>query len=163
MPKGEWSIFFATAAGAAAALAGLAIVAISVNVARILSHPRLPARAAATVGALIVALVVSLAALMPQSMAALALEVLAFGLAGWLLQLWSAARTVLARAEPRATRPQAILAVLLGQAQAAPILLGGALLMAGQAGGLPWLAFGILATFTGAALNCWVLLVEILR
>ncbi len=45
---GQWSAFFAAQVGAAAALAGLVIVAISINIARILSHPLLPGRAAET-------------------------------------------------------------------------------------------------------------------
>jgi hypothetical protein len=45
---GEWADFFVAELGAAAALAGLVIVAISINVTRILSTPLLPGRAAET-------------------------------------------------------------------------------------------------------------------
>ena len=48
-----WSEFAAAAAGAAAALAGLVMVAISVNIREILTLPGLPARAAAAVGSLV--------------------------------------------------------------------------------------------------------------
>src|ERR1700712_822456 len=44
----DWSGFFRAELGAAAALAGLVIVAISINVSRILSDPSLPGRAAET-------------------------------------------------------------------------------------------------------------------
>ncbi len=62
----EWKAFFTTAAGASAPLVGLVIVAISVNVQRILEHPQLPSRGGATVAALVLILVSSLAEPIPQ-------------------------------------------------------------------------------------------------
>src|SRR6185312_6154219 len=44
----EWTDFFVAEVGASAALAGLVIVAISINVTRIISYPWLPGRAAET-------------------------------------------------------------------------------------------------------------------
>src|SRR6201995_825466 len=44
----DWAGFFQAELGPAAALAGLVIVAISINVSRILSAPTLPGRAAET-------------------------------------------------------------------------------------------------------------------
>ena len=41
-----WSDFFVAQVGATAALAGLVVVAISINLQRILSFPQLPGRAA---------------------------------------------------------------------------------------------------------------------
>jgi hypothetical protein len=41
-----WASFFVAEVGAAAALNGLVIVAISINIQRILSFPQLPGRAA---------------------------------------------------------------------------------------------------------------------
>lgn len=70
---------FVAGAGASAALAGLVIVAISVNVQEILKYRNLPSRAIATIGMLMLILVVSMAALIPdQDSAALGLEILAF-------------------------------------------------------------------------------------
>lgn len=45
---GAWTDFFAAELDAAAVLAGLVIVGISINVTRILSHPLLPGRAVET-------------------------------------------------------------------------------------------------------------------
>jgi hypothetical protein len=51
------------AAGASAALVGLVIVAISVNIQRILEQPQLPSRGGATVATLVLVLVSSIAEL----------------------------------------------------------------------------------------------------
>jgi hypothetical protein len=59
------SNFFIAAAGASPALAGLVIVAVSVNINSILKFSHLPARAGAAIGSLILILVASMAALVP--------------------------------------------------------------------------------------------------
>jgi hypothetical protein len=92
----EWKEFFTSAAGASATLVGLVIVAVSVNVQRILEHPQLPSRGGATVAALVLILVSSLAELIPQPIKVLAIEILVFGLLVWLLQLWSARQILVA-------------------------------------------------------------------
>ena len=50
-----WAEFSVATAGAGAALAGLVMVVISVNVREILASPSLPARAGAAVGSLVLA------------------------------------------------------------------------------------------------------------
>jgi hypothetical protein len=44
-----------------------------------------------------------------------------------------------------------------------PIVIGGALLAAGNPNGLYWVAPGVLAAIVVSAVNTWVLLIEILR
>ncbi|MEI9906978.1 MAG: hypothetical protein WDO06_02880 [Actinomycetota bacterium] len=60
-PLDQWSEFFIAGAGAAAALAGLVIVAVSVNVREILKYRSLPSRSAATIGSLTMILVACMA------------------------------------------------------------------------------------------------------
>src|SRR5208282_3887614 len=89
-----WANFFMTAAGASASLAGLIFVALSVNINRILQVPHLPSRAFATIGTLLLILVSSMAMLMPQPPFAMGVEILVFGMGGWLLKVRSAYRAI---------------------------------------------------------------------
>ncbi|HEY0107696.1 MAG TPA: hypothetical protein VGB91_16565, partial [Rhizomicrobium sp.] len=67
---GDWTAFFAAELGAAAALAGLVMVAISINLNRILADPVLPGRAVETLAAPTGVLVISSFALVPHQPAA---------------------------------------------------------------------------------------------
>jgi hypothetical protein len=121
----EWKEFFTSAAGASATLVGLVIVAVSVNVQRILEHPQLPSRSGATVAALVLILVSSLAELIPQPIKALAIEILVFGLLVWLLQLWSARQILVAYLESRRGLREPVIGIAISQAQALPFVIGG--------------------------------------
>jgi hypothetical protein len=158
-----WVNFNIVAAGASAALAGLVIVAVSVNIARILSFSHLPARAGATIGTLILILVTSMAALIPQTMTAFGVEVVGFGVCCWLLQLWAAQQMLIVRRERKRPWYESARGILLGQIQTLPFIIGGGLISATNANGLYWIAGGTIAIFIFSMYNAWVLLVEILR
>ena len=64
MPEG-WSEFFLATAGAAAALAGLIIVAMTTNIRTVLSIPAMPSRAGATIASLVLIVVCTAAGLIP--------------------------------------------------------------------------------------------------
>ena len=83
-----WINFFGTAAEAAATLAGLVMVAISVNVQRIIAFRHLPLRAGVTIAALVLNLIASMAALIPQPLFALGAEILVFALIVWVWLVW---------------------------------------------------------------------------
>src|ERR1700753_1706008 len=75
-----WTDFFVAEVGAAAALAGLLVVAISINIERILKYPSLPGRAWQTLVMIGVALVIASLALLPgQPLVYFGGEVLAGG------------------------------------------------------------------------------------
>jgi hypothetical protein len=158
-----WTNFFIAAAGAAAALAGLAIVAISVNINRILEFQHLPARSAATVARLILILVSAMAALIPQPVHALGLEILVLAGACWFLEIRSNRRGLRAHAELHRPRYESLLESVLGEVQILPFLVGAILLAAGRESGYYCVAAGVIAIFIFSTLNVWVLLVEILR
>jgi modulator of FtsH protease len=157
-----WVSFFEAAAGAAAALTGLIFVALSVNIARILEFSHLPARAAAAMGALMLILTTSLAALAPQPVRWLGGETLALTALAWLLQIDSARQS--RTATRRHNRPAHEFVVeIMSQIQMIPYAVGGVLLALGCAAGVDWLAAGAVLVFMLAVINAWVLLVEILR
>jgi hypothetical protein len=83
---GDWADFFVAELGAAAALAGLVIVAISINVTRILSSPLLPGRAAETLVTPTGVLLASTYALVPhQPVWLLAGEIVMTGVVMWIV------------------------------------------------------------------------------
>lgn len=158
-----WANFFVAASGASAALAGLIFVALSVNINRILEAPQLPSRAGATIGTLILILICSMAALIPQPVFMLGFEILVFAFCGWLLKVRAAYRAI---ADGKRTgRPafEAVTETVLGQIQVLPFLAGGVFLIIGGDAGFYWVAGGIVSVFVFSVFNGWVLLVEILR
>ena len=157
-----WANFFAAEVGAAAALSGLIIVAISINLRRILSFPQLPGRAAEMLILLVGALLASSFTLIPgQPVRVLGTEILGTGL------LMTGAPLVIQARQLRVTKTQPLTwwlwRHLLGLCAGVPVLIGGCFLLSGLSGGLYWLAAGILVTFAATVWNAWVLLVEILR
>ena len=158
----DWGNFLAAQVGAAAALAGLVAVAISINLSRILQYPHLPARAAETLLAPTAAFVVASVGLAPG------LSGPAFG-AGVAL-IGAAALLVSARAQIRAwrgvgARPllEKISRALATAAWLAPLIVGGAELLRNANGGFYWVAAGIVISLAVSIWNAWILLVEILR
>lgn len=160
---GSWENFFIAGAGAAAALAGLVIVAVSVNISRIIAFRHLPARAGATIGTLILILAVSMAALIPQTLHALGVAALVLSLICWLLHVWAGRQMLVHRRER--TRPwyEPLRGILFGQAQTIPFIVGASLLCGAHPGGFYWIAGATIGAFVLATVNAWILLVEILR
>ena len=157
-----WANFFVAEVGAAAALSGLIIVAISINLQRILSFPQLPGRAAEMLILLVGALTACSLALMPgQPLKVLGGEILAAG-----LLMTGAPLVIQARQLPvMKTQPLTwwFWRSLVGVCAGLPVLIGGGALISGASGGLYWLGAGVLVTFAATVWNAWVLLVEILR
>jgi len=158
-----WSNFFIAAAGASASLAGLVFVALSVNISRILQFSHLPVRAGATIATLILILVCSMAVLIPQPLVFLGIEILVFGICGWLVKARSAYRSIADRVKTQRPVFEAVFETVLGQVQVLPFMAGGVLLTAGDQSGFYWTAAGVIAVFVFSVFNGWVLLVEILR
>jgi len=158
-----WPNFFVAAAGASAALAGLVFVAVSLNIQRILQFQNLPARAAAAISALILILVSSIAALIPQNTTPLGAEILGFASLAWLVQGVSSYRALAAKRASKRPPHEFFVEAVLGQIQILPFVAGGILLLTGSEMALYWVATGVIAVFICSVFNAWILLVEILR
>jgi modulator of FtsH protease len=158
----EWTDFFVAAAGAGAALAGLIIVAMSVNIQKILAIPGMTSRAATTIASLVLIVIVSCAGLMPfQPLTAFGLEAAASAVLALVLAVRSS-KAILQAAAPGGT-VAAALRSLLGVLPTVLVFAGSLLACFGLSSGVAVIAAGILVCVAASSTNAWVLLVEILR
>jgi modulator of FtsH protease len=158
-----WSNFFIAEAGATAALAGLVIVAISINLSQVLALPQLPGRAGETLVVLVGVLIISTLALVPgQPRWLLGTEWLAIGAVMWAFPTAMVVRGARLWAASQPLR-QVVIRVSLMQAASLPIIIAGASMLLGHVGGIYWIVPGVVFSLVGAVVNTWVLLVEILR
>ena len=160
-----WSSYFVAVAGAAAALAGLLIVAVSVSVDKIIAGPGLPGRAGTSIAMLVLATIVALLGLIPdQTRSTFGSSVLILSLGGVVLalaSLWSMMKAAVGSGERRVI--SAFVKGLLGIAPFVVFSVGAALVVGGPASGLYWMAHAIVLAIILASVNAWVLLVEIRR
>ena len=161
-----WGDLFVAAAGATAALSGLIFVGLSVNIRTVLEIERgqgenfLTGRAIEALVALLNVLVISLVALTPTiARGVLAAFILLIAVDSAI----SPARAL--RASGRQSRLDASTLVRLVTATALTIslLAAGVTLALQHGGGLDWLPVAFVLAITVAAVNAWVLLVEVLR
>jgi hypothetical protein len=155
-----WHDLFVMAGGAAAALAGLIFVAVSLNDKSILEAPALAALAGRTFVVLIGIVLACGAGLAPgQSRSALGIELLALGGATAAALVISTVRHL--RSSTQLGWKVELLAMAVAAAVPGPV--AGVSMITGAGGGLYWLLGSIAAGFVAAAYWAWTLLVEIRR
>lgn len=156
-----WGVFFAATLGAAATLAGLLFVAVSINLDRVVLNKRLLARAGETLIGLVLALVASAAELVPQPAVLSAVILLVVSVAVGSLTL----RVQVRHGPDRPSDPWWWFAVRIATVQlvALPCAVGCVGVLFGGGGGLRWVALGVVAGFALTVYSAWVLLVEIVR
>ncbi|MCP2032370.1 modulator of FtsH protease [Okibacterium sp. HSC-33S16] len=157
----EWSEFNVAMAGATAALAGLVIVASSVNIAEIIKSNRLTARLGAGIASLVLALIASALGLIPTiSPVWFGVALLSAVLGAAVFQI-AATRLILSDPDPaaRARVPKAVLGFLPLGAYAA----GAVTVILEHPSGMYLTAAGCLLAIVAAIIVSWVALVEVLR
>jgi hypothetical protein len=158
----EWSDFGVGIAGAAAALAGLLFVAVSINVDRIVSYPTLPARALQTLIMFVYSLMIGILILIPQQppvVLGVELLVTALSVGGLLIYHNRPSQ----RSDQESRTSWLFVRLLPSIAVLVLTVVAGASVMSGVGGGLYWLPGAVVLAFVTGLANAWVLLVEILR
>jgi hypothetical protein len=155
----HWHELFVMMGGAAAALAGLIFVAVSLNHEQILSLPKLPSLAGRTLSLLIGLVVLCALGLAPQPALAFGIELTVVGVVLAAIVVGTTLHTF-EKGEPARWR-----ASNLGTALAAsvPAVVAGVTLIAGAGGGLFWLLAEFAIAIVVSAYYAWVLLIEIRR
>ncbi|MFF1876705.1 hypothetical protein [Leifsonia sp. NPDC058230] len=159
----SWTDFNVAIAGAGAALGGLLIVALSVNIKQIAESRGLAARAGAAVAALILGVVLACLALIPgQPLWAFGVEVLV-GTAGCGAIAVLAARAIVQDQTPGTLHKYDAGHIASFVGPLVIFAVGGVLLVFGLPAGLVVVAVATIVALIGAVIFSWVALVEILR
>ena len=163
----DWHDFYVMSGGAAAALAGLILVALSLHLRAIIDHPLYRERALRSLQGLVTVLIIACAVLTPQPDAAFAIEIALLS-AYWLFKYVqfiglirgarSRPRTVTGGAGAPAVRTFDWIASLLW---VVPITLSVPLTLAAHPLAPYTLAFAVVAALTLIVRNAWVLMVEV--
>jgi hypothetical protein len=161
-PAAEWSDFLVAAAGAAAALAGLVFVGISINLTKIVSSPAISNRASEALMILLGVLVTSLVALAPnQPEKILGTEFLVVdGILWVLIVTWQGRAHRIGLVVPWRFF---LMRVVVFQLAILPFLLAGLSLLVGWPGAMYWLVPGCIFSFLAGMQGAWVILIEIMR
>jgi hypothetical protein len=160
----QWAAFNTAVAGAGAALGGLLIVALSVNIKQIAESRGLAARAGASISALILGVIVCCLALIPgQEQIGFGVQVLVGSLVCGVLAVL--AIRAIRKDDSRAMFHRYDLGNIVPFALPLVFFVIGGVLLVGAAGigGLVFVAIGTLLAIVGTVLFSWVALVEVLR
>jgi hypothetical protein len=161
-----WSDLFVCAGGATAALSGLIFVSLSVNLRTLLDSDKsdgrnlLTGRAMEALAALLTVLVISIVALTPGIGRDVLAAFILFTAAGSMVspvRVMQASRGLGRPGIPLLLRLVTAIALTLA------LLASGVTLAADSGGGLLWLPAAFVVAIAVAAINAWVLLVEVMR
>lgn len=151
-----WADFFVMSGGAAAALAGLLFVSVSINLEKIVSFPHLPGRAVEALVVLMSVLAVSCCGAAPsQPDIAIGLE---------FLLICATAMVLSTRIQFRAGKHHwwwMARRVFRNQFAVLPFGISGLAILAGGRSGIYWVVPGIVLSMIAGVVNAWVLLVDV--
>jgi len=136
------------------------VVAISINIERILSFKGLPERGLVTLLLLLGVLVVSLICLQPgQGRSSLGVSLLVEGIVITVV----VARLTLSARTTGGEESHFASSLFIAAIGTLPFIVAGISVLAEAGGGLQWVLTGFISAIVGSMLNAWILLVEILR
>jgi modulator of FtsH protease len=156
-----WSDFNVAMLGATAALAGLVIVASSVNIGEIIKARALTARLAAGIAALVLAIIASGLGLIPTITPLWFGILLLVSTAGAGVFQVQATRAIFADDDPAAQAK--LVKSVFGFLPIGAYLIAGSAVLLGHPAGLSFAAAGCLLAIVAAIVVSWVVLVEVLR
>ncbi len=163
----RWADFALAQLGASAALLGLVIVGLSINLRDVITSGQLVNRAAEAVLALATVLVTATAVLIPdQSSGFVSAELLVIAGSTLVMTIHfeRGAGHQAVDADGHGPPPfSTLMRRVLGLGPPVLLAVAGITLAAEARGGLYWWPAAIVVAFAGALLNTWVLLIEILR
>jgi hypothetical protein len=158
----DWQTFFSAELGALATLTGLVVVAISINLSRILAVVSLPSRAGESLVMLVGALVTASVALVPnQPPVLLGAEFSSIGFVTFIapatnqVRLWNLLEGV--------TSGKQYVRLAITSIASLPFVVAGLYLIFGAGGAFYWVALGVIVSLVAGVWNSWILLIEILR
>lgn len=164
----SWSDFNAAMGAASAALAGLIMVGLSVNITQVLKYPGISARAAASLGVLVLTLVASMVSLIPGQSSRVDGAIILVGAVFVAVIAVHAVRVLIRSRSLQPTKDRGsgamfAMNVVFYQLPLLAILAGSLLLVLDAAGGAYLVALGSIGSIVGAVVFSWVALIEILR
>ena len=158
----EWHDLFVATTGASAALTGLIFVGVSINLARILSIPKLQGRALLSSILLMIFLITSIILLIPQQRIAVAgIEVLIVGLCCWLFAL--RIDISIHKNTSKEFKKLNLFTLLFDQAAVLPYLVAAIFFLSGNDFGFYWIVIAFILSFIKAMQMPGFLLSEINR
>ena len=162
MHSQPWHDFFMVTAEAAATLTGLAFIAVSINLSKILNTVGLTSLASEALVQLLGAFFVSCLPLIPfQSERALGIEITVMATALWSIETYL--QVVYLRRRSGHPVTWALRRILRTQLSCVPLIAAGCACLRNTPSALFWLLPGLLFSFIGGVANAWVLLIESVR